>query len=137
MCLFVGNIVSPGVNRQKGGDTTRQHLVVKHESYLLDDVFDLIQKHAPTWSNFANKMKTQPNSIQHQLSVSGETGGKCWIGWGNVVPTNATKSQQDVGSDVFLVSPGLQIHFSSLNDSTGRKIGEKWTKKVRCPFFRL
>ena len=107
MYLLVWNIVSPGVKRQEGGETTRQHRVVKHESYLLDRVFDLIQKHAPTWSNFANKMKTQPNSIQHQLSVSGETGGKCWIGRGNVVPTNATKSQQDVGSDVFLVSPGL------------------------------
>ena len=107
MYLLVWNIVSPGVKRQEGGETTRQHRVVKHESYLLDRVFDLIQKHAPTWSNFANKMKTQPNSLQLQLSVSGETGGKCWIGRGNVVPTNATKSQQDVGSDVFLVSPGL------------------------------
>ena len=76
MYLLVWNIVSPGVKRQEGGETTRQHRVVKHESYLLDRVFDLIQKHAPTWSNFMNKMKTQPNSIQHQLSVSGETGGK-------------------------------------------------------------
>ena len=83
MCLFVGNIVSPGVNRQKGGDTTRQHLVVKHESYLLDDVFDLIQKHAPTWSNFSNKMKTQPNStninfqrvakLEENVGLVGET----------------------------------------------------------------
>jgi hypothetical protein len=44
---------------------------------------------------------------QHQLSASGVTGEKCWNDRGNAVPTNATKSQQNVGPDVFLVSPGL------------------------------